>query len=83
MKMKGLLVTLGIAIAVVAGVVYVSTNAENNEKINVAADFNIDLSQNENLCDLVFDANGVLISNITYAWNAQSNTRGEILASGN
>jgi len=79
--MKGLLVTLGIAVAIVAGVVYVSSNAENGEKINVAADFNIDLNQNENLCDLVFDQNGVLISNTTYAWNAQSNTRGEILAS--
>ncbi|MCQ2204829.1 MAG: hypothetical protein MJZ15_10365 [Bacteroidales bacterium] len=76
--MKSLNITIAIALTLIVGaLVFNSLNGSDN--VNMA-EFNIDLNQNENLCDLVFDKDGHLITGTTYKWNNVTDTRGEVIS---
>lgn len=76
--MRSIYFTVGIAFAILVGVISFNTFTSANEDIQMSS---VSLNQNENLFDLVYDKDGKLLNGTLYQWDSQSNTRGEAIAS--
>lgn len=78
--MKGLSITIAICLAIVCGTIIYNNLIEEKGNSIAEVDFNIDLNQNDNLDDLIFDKDGHLLAGTTYKWNYTNDTKGEAIA---
>jgi len=76
--MKNLVLSFAFAVALISSTVVLNCLFPAN--MTETVDVN-DLSKDNNqLCDMVFDENGNLISETVYKWDSKNNLRGEIIS---
>ncbi len=77
--MKNIALSFALAIALICGTVVLNYMFPANEK--TATVIGDDLSTDDDLlCDIVFDQNGNMLSETTYRWDNKLDTKGDVIS---
>lgn len=81
-KMKNLVFTFALVMTLICSAFVLNSFMLSNNAENEDVCLGSDLSQdNGMMCDLVFDANGSLISRNTYIWDSERDSKGMLIES--
>ncbi|MCQ2227776.1 MAG: hypothetical protein MJZ01_07720 [Bacteroidales bacterium] len=76
--MKNILITFSLSVILISAIASYDMFGKVNTKSVDCVDLSVDNGQ---LHDMVFDANGNLLSETTYAWNNEKDCRGDVISS--